>query len=241
MTGTLIPMVFESLWNWLAEIDANQWAAAAAWLTALVAVVAGIVAVVQLGEARRLRFERAAPYVVVCLEPSGAAEYVLDVVIRNLGATVATDVRVTVEPPMQRAAGGKAPEPVEFPDCIPVLVPGQEYRTFWDTGIARHDSGLPDRHDAVVQFKDSRGKNTALSFVLDWSPLWSRSVVTEYKMHDAAKALREINATLKAAKEGGGKGLAVVVRDGDARDERTRQGLAEREAQRQCSDASDGG
>lgn len=232
--------VLATVWDWVAEIDADQWSAAAAGLTAIVAVIAGAVAIGQLGEARHLRVEQAAPYVVVVMEPSPAAQWVIDLVIRNLGATAATEVRVSIDPPIRRTAPPSRqgePELVTLPNAIPVLVPGQEYRTLWDTAIARKDSGLPDRHDAVVTFKDSRGNSAEpLPFVLDWSPLWLRDVVTVYTEHDAAKALREINGTLKAAKESGG-GLAVVSRDGDAKDAKERERLAEWRARRERSDA----
>jgi hypothetical protein len=233
--------VWASVWDWLAGVHADQWAAAAAWLTALVAVGAAAVAFVQLGEARRLRVEQAAPYVVVTMEPSPAAQWVIDLVIRNLGATAATDVELAITPPIERAAGERGA--VLLPETIPVLVPGQEYRTLWDTAIARKDSGLPDRYEATVTFKDSHGKAAEpLRFVLDWSPLWLRDVVTVYTEHDAAKALREINKTLKESRErGASRGLAVFVRDGDAKDARTRAEWAERQARAEDSstDAED--
>ena len=231
-----------TLWDWLGGIEADEWSAVAAWLTALVAVVAGIVAIGQLGEARRLRREQAAPYVVAYMEVSAAADSIIDVVVKNLGQTAATDVRVTFEPPLTRAATtekGEPAEPVELPDSLPVLVPGQEHRTFWDTAIGRHGRDLPDRHEATIIFHDpTTGERTKpFRFVLDWGPLWSRQSVTVYGMHHAATALRAIQKDVHSWREGP-RGLRVYVRDGDAKDERTRAALEEHRRARAQSEAN---
>ncbi len=57
-----------------------------------------------------------------------------------------------------------------------------------------------------------------LPSVLDWSAYKGRQWVTVYSMHDAAKALREIQRTLRKWQESVHGGLAMYVRDGDAKD-----------------------
>lgn len=219
------------------DVSADQWTAGAAVVTAVVAAVAATVAgrvgIRQLGEARELRMAQAAPYVVAYAEPSAASPVLIELVVKNLGTTAAHDVRVVIDPPPMRAAGGGEPESLTFPDLIPVLVPGQEFRTFWDSGIARRESGLPDRHEAVVTFSDTWGKHAApLRYVLDWGPLWGRDVLTVRSLHDAADALRDIRKYMRQWSESGA-GLAVVMRDGDAKDERDRLRYATRLATRQ--------
>lgn len=221
--------------------SAGAWAALAAWTTAAVAIAAGLIALRQLAEARRLRVEQAQPYVVAYMEPSAADPMVIDLIMRNFGTTAAHDVAITINPPPERKAGvgeDAVAKLVWVPPQIPVLVPGQEWRTLWDTGLARVGSGLPDRHEAVVTFTDSQGRSfPPLRSVLDWSSYWQREQVTVYGPHHSAKALREISATIKRWRETSG-GLAVVVRDGDAKDERNRQHL---EARRAARDAKDNG
>jgi hypothetical protein len=219
------------------DISADQWTAGATVVTAVVAAVAAIVAgrvgIRQLGEARELRKAQAAPYVVAYAEPSAASSVFMELVVKNLGTTAAHDVRVVIDPQPMRAAGGGEPRSVLLPDLIPVLVPGQEYRTFWDSGIRRKDSGLPDGHEAVVSFSDTWGERLPpLRYVLDWGPLWDRDVLTVRGMHDAAEALREIRRHMMGWSESGA-GLAVVMRDGDAKDERDHRRYAERLAARQ--------
>jgi hypothetical protein len=142
-----------AVWSWPFS-TAEEWSALAAWGTATVALIAGGVAVGQLGEARRLREEQAQPYVVAYMEPSVAGAYFMDLVVRNFGTTAAHDVRLRIDPAPRRAAGTRGD--VWPPDSIPVLVPGQEWRTLWDCG-ARVDSGLPDHHEAAISVRTPRG------------------------------------------------------------------------------------
>jgi hypothetical protein len=101
--------------------SAEAWAASAAWVTAGVAVAAGVIALSQLGEARRLRLEQAQPYVVVFMADTDRPKYV-DLVIRNFGLTAATDVRVEIDPAPQRSFfAGERWETVSWPTRIPVL------------------------------------------------------------------------------------------------------------------------
>lgn len=220
-----------SVWSWLEGIEAEEWSAAAAWSTLLVALAAARVAYGQLQEAARLRREQAQPYVVAFMEPSVADQVHVDLVLKNLGATAALDVQVRIEPPPRRAEWQGLSEALELPATLPVLVPGHEWRTFWDSIHQRKDSGLPDVHEAVVTFGDSTGERHEYRFTLDWGPVSRRGYLITYNMHHAASALRDIKTEVKKWREGAGsKGIQVWVRDGEARQERLRQQLDERRA-----------
>ncbi len=189
--------VIADLWSWPAE----NWSAVAAWVTATIALVAGIVAVRQLGEARTLRREQAQPYVAVFMDHSGVDPQFIDLVVRNFGDTAASDVVLKIEPPPQRAATSQQGyEAVWLPDSIPTLVPGQQWREMWDFTPDRAAGELPDRHEAEVTFKDSQGEAYRFSYVLDWSATRSRLYIKEYGLHDAAKTLRDISKTLKRSR-----------------------------------------
>jgi hypothetical protein len=78
---------------------------AAAWITAGLAIAAGCMALGQLGEARaarleraRLRKEQAQPYVVAFIDFSEVSTFLVDLVVRNFGATAAHDVRLDIDP-----------------------------------------------------------------------------------------------------------------------------------------------
>jgi hypothetical protein len=151
----------------------------------------GIVGSWQLQEARRLRIEQVQPYIAAYADPSPAGSWVFDLVIKNFGRTPATNVRVQILPDLKRAAYDD--ETVTLPAMIPTLVPGQEWRTFWDTQLARKDSSLPSSYVVEARFSDTAGKSEyCLRFELDWDASTHRDVVDVASFHDAAKALQEI-------------------------------------------------
>jgi len=210
----------------------TDWSALAAWITLLIAVIAASVAWRQLNEARRLRREQAQPYVVIYMEPNAASPRFLDLVLSNLGTTAATDIQLQANPTLQRTSQGGPSEDVWFPDCIPVLVPGQEWRTYWDFGPDRAGSDLPDRHEVVVTYKDSRGREAfEAPAVLDWGAYKHRRWIGVHGMHDAAKALEDLAKTHQKWQESIHGGLAVFVRDGDAKDDQERERCEELLAQ----------
>lgn len=145
-----------------------------------------------------------------------------------------------MSPELRRAAGGNQGETelVLMPGTVPVLVPGQEWRTFWDTTIARHDAELPARYEATVRFKDSRGKAFEFKSILDWGVTMQRQVITTYGLHQAAQALRDMSKTLDRWKEGAGGGLKVYVRDGDAKDAKTREWIEQQRREREAAHAN---
>jgi hypothetical protein len=207
----------------LAHISNLAWTAIAAWVGVALAVGAGVVGGWQLITARRMRKEQVQPYVVVFTEASPAGPTNIDLVIKNFGSTAATDVRVKFSDDLASAAYlTYAPDssPIKMPAMIPVLVPGQEWRTFWDTTQARIESSdLPTEYTVDVAFKDSRGKGDfSYRFELDWSALFVRGFASVYTQHDAARALRDISKLLSDWRESGKGGLRVFMRDGDARD-----------------------
>lgn len=201
--------------------NAAGWAAAAAWVTVGAAIVAIGVARRQLGESKHLRREQAKPYVVAYMESYSASPHIVKLVIKNFGNTAAHDVRVEITPTPQRTDGSAGIEAVWVPDDIAMLVPGQAWETLWDFGPARGDEPrLPDRHEARITYIDllapgqSREETRAS---LDWGQYKGRRWMTTYSEHDAAKALREIEKSVRRWSEFGG-GLSVWTRDGDAKD-----------------------
>lgn len=204
-------------WAWRPE----DWSALAAWITIAVAFIAGLIALWQVLEARALRKEQAQPYVTAFMEPTAADPQLIDIVVRNFGTTAAHDITMAASPPLQRSGPGGSDniEDVWIPSVIPILAPGQEWRTFWDFGRVRLDTELPDRHELVASFRDSRGKSLEIASVLDWSQYKGRRWVELRTVHHAAKALQSIDATMKKWREDPKGGLAVFVRDGRTKDE----------------------
>jgi hypothetical protein len=217
----------------------DAWSAFGTNVTAVIALAAGFVAWRQLREARQLRREQAQPYVVCFAQRSPGHDEGVDIVIRNFGTTAARDVTVVVTPQLMRSGHvqGAPPEPVNLPTMLPVLVPGQEWRTFWDLGSSRANrTDLVDRHEVVVNYRDSQGTPLPPTpSVLDWGDFSEQVWLVTHGLHEAATALREINKTVKSFKNGNLGGLAAVVWDGDKQDQRRHQRLEQARARQQAA------
>lgn len=144
--------------------------------------------------ARELREEQARPYVVLSLEQGHRDDpNFVDLVVRNYGATAALNIEVKITPQPVTTIGDGSEQALAIPAVIPMLAPGQEWRTLWDTGYDRGDADLPDRHDASTTYTDSRGQPLSSLSVLDFGVFKPRRYVGLYGVHDIAKTLRELN------------------------------------------------
>lgn len=198
-----------------------DWEAFGTNLTVLVAAIAAVFAYHQVREARRLREEQAAPFVVVDIQPSDVSMQLLNLVIENVGTTLARDVQITFTPPLRSSlSDSKLAKSTLFSEGIQTFPPRRRIEFLFDQAAGRFaDKSLPLRYDAVVSFKDSRGRpQEALSYVIDLGYLYGLEYVEQFGQHHMAKALREIHDTLrKWTATGRGGGLRVWTRSEDAR------------------------
>lgn len=148
------------------------------------------------------------------MEESTGPDYI-DLVLRNYAQTAAHNVRVTLEPRPKRAypAGN-----VKFPEIIPLLAPGQEWRTHWDMGSKRAAAKLPQKHKGTVTYLGIQKAPQTTEVILDWSVYNSHTWTVKRGLHDLAKAVMDIRDTHEGWNEELSGGLAVHRRDGDAKD-----------------------
>jgi len=211
---------------------AGGWAAAASWATVIVAATAIWVAREQLQEAQHLRREQAKPYVVAYMDAQDNRPHIIKLVLKNFGATAAYDVRLTIDPNPTSSRGGKSLE-LRLPDVIPILVPGQQWETIWDSSVDRIGTipSPPKRYDAVVKYRDPNGmpdQEEQTATVLDWSPYEQRQYMPTHSTHEVAGALRDIKDLLKGW-AGTTGGMSVWTRDGHEQDRAVRARIIEHE------------
>lgn len=200
----------------VAGLTSAEWTAIGTVGTAIVALLAAAFAGWQVWEIRRTRQEESRPFVIVDIRSSAAATHLLDLVIENAGQTVARDVRVSFTPPLRSASEHVDLESTALlTEGIPMLPPGRQVKAFFDAATDRKGQDLPMRHDVEVALKDYRGRPQEVQrYVIDLAHLYGLSNITEYGMHDAAKALREIQKSVKKWSDIHGR-LKVWVRDED--------------------------
>lgn len=128
------PVGFGLLWY-----RAEVWAAVAQWVTVGIALAAAIFALNLVQEARRTRERQTQPNVVAFADLHPVESDWLDVIVKNFGQTAAYHVRLhfdsspTVIPSIDARTGDRVTQ-LRIPDEIPVLAPGQEWRTAWIEG-----------------------------------------------------------------------------------------------------------
>lgn len=207
-------------------ISSDGWSAIAAWVGLLLVAIAALVAFFQLRLGQRLRAEQAQPYVVIYTEHSEAHPHCIDLIVKNVGATAAQDITIKVDPPLKRSASGEM-EDVKGPGQIRTLVPGQEWRTFWDTTIRREELGMPSRYTATIEFSDSRNRKLGpYAFDLDWGQIMDQGWVDTYGMHQLVKAVRDARDALK--NRGDHRYMRVLAYSGEEHDKREREFWEER-------------
>ncbi|MGE2835128.1 hypothetical protein [Mycobacterium sp. SMC-4] len=213
MTRRLDPIVMN-----LVGRSSDFWSALAAWVAVLVGIatvaVAGRYAKHQVDEARRTREEQAQPNVVLYSEPNSDVPNILEIVLKNFGTTPAYAVHVDVDPPITSTPNlqtGDQLAAVPIPD-MPILAPGQEWRTVWDSAPQRNQhkrqlqqrigiDGFSDgdvqrltptsKHSATVSYSDSRKRRHETPSVLDFDQREGTTWVDIKTVHDLTKMLEK--------------------------------------------------
>lgn len=202
----------------LAAWTPDHWTALGTVIYAVVAIAAAFVVWFQLREARRTREDQSRPFVVVDIQPGTAWYNAFNLVVENIGKTLAKDVHIRFDPPIattldQYDLAGS----VILQEGIPWMPPGRRIVALFDLSHQRLKSDLPMRYDVTVQYSDARGKRQGpLNYVIDLSYLFGLQRLGEYGMHDAAKALREMAKVMKRGVDVHGR-WKVWVRDEDKR------------------------
>lgn len=157
-------------------------------------------------DTRQTALDQARPYVLLSLEASPISFSFLDLVVENVGAGPAFDVRIHVDPPLRRAretAGHEIANARLFRETIPMLPPHYRLRSFFDSAIDRNGAEgaqMPDAHEVTIEYHDGRGNGWREQSVLDMTIHEGLLFTEEYGIHHAARALREIKDVLKKSR-----------------------------------------
>ena len=178
----------------------------------LVLLGAAGVAWSQAQEARRLREDQNRPFVVIDVDFVGSSELFL--FVRNLGTSLARDVRITIEPPLKSSIEDISVAKFKMlKDGITTLAPGKELRTFFDQGFMRHDSGLPLVYAATITYSDDRHqRNFSESMEIDMEQYTYLQFADRKDLDDVHTQLAEINKALAKWTWSGGRGMLTISR-----------------------------
>jgi hypothetical protein len=218
--------------DWLPDLSAwtpADIAAASSVGTFIVALVAVTVARRQLKQARELREEEAAPYVVADIVPDPVSSHLLNLIIENIGRTPARDVRITFDPPLEAARDHGFPVRDWAPlrDGIETLVPARRLSALFDNSVDRFNSELPMQYGVRVDCNDGRGRRQPrVEFTLDLRPLYGALRAEVKGVHHLVKEVEKIHKALEPITK---KKLRVEVYDGESEEQKRAQRREERE------------
>jgi hypothetical protein len=194
-------------WHRMMGAGSATWLAWAVW--ALLGL--GVVALIYIGQQnrrnRRLASGEIRPHVAMFMEPHAADWHVIELVARNFGKTPAYDISFTFpQPPTvaeyENATDGYADVvELKLPKQLPILAPGQEWRTVWDSALDRSElgEGIESRFPGTVTYYDCvetpRGwkfwqperRPLETKVVLDWASLPPVQRIELMTSHDLAK------------------------------------------------------
>ncbi len=167
-------------------------------------------------DARRLREEEAAPYIVVDLAPGPTSRKLLQLNIENTGRTAARNVRLKFDPPLQQAAPTSGYEIGNWSavrDGIRTMAPGRRIGTFFDNSVDLYHSQAPRLYRVQIDCQDIHGRQQpTLEYDIDLTHLFGAPYVEPLAMHDLVKSCRKIEETLARCRA---EGLAVRTYPGE--------------------------
>jgi hypothetical protein len=165
----------------------------------------------QLIEARELREAQTRPFVVLDLDFS--VRPLFDLVVKNIGPTLARNINFEFEPPIRSTDDDLDPMKLKmFSEGISTLAPGKELRTLFENGPSRHKSDLPDTYQVTVRYTDQSGKRLYVEKIdLDFGIYWDRLFHDRRDVHDIYRQLETIAKEIKNWRPSIGRGLLTVT------------------------------
>ncbi|WBQ06824.1 hypothetical protein [Kribbella sp. CA-293567] len=167
----------------------------------------------------RRQEELARPFVIVDFEPSPVFMNAINLVIENVGKTLAKSVRFTFDPPLESSQTEdqyRLKDSVLIKQGIPAMPPGRRVEAMFDLSHERFKTELPMTYRVRVESQDAKGREQeALEYVLDLNFRYGLLHFDVKTIHHAAKSLREIEKNLKKF-TAHFNGVRVWVRDEDA-------------------------
>ncbi|GLZ07655.1 hypothetical protein Acsp03_51210 [Actinomadura sp. NBRC 104412] len=192
-------------------MDATDWIAT---IAAVIAVVAAIASWRQVAHARnqaeaakgslalqeKMWRDATQPYVYVDIRPDPRNGSMLLLIIENIGRSVATNVRVEFNPPLESATekfrdiGAKK----ALAEGIPAMPPGARVSHFFGLGFELASSNLPKSYSVKITGDGPLGALDPLEYKLDLNALLLEGpVLAEGTLYDLTRAIRKLTDKIK--------------------------------------------
>ncbi|MFF5924188.1 hypothetical protein ACFY8C_38570 [Streptomyces flavochromogenes] len=222
------------------EMTPEMWIAAGA---AGVAVVAAVISAIQakhandqveiaerqLELAEKIHREQNEPYVIVDVQPGAPGSMFLHLIVENIGSTVARNVRISADPPIETSFGEQATVDLQtvLARVYPMIPPGRRLEFLFD-GPSRFNGALPMAYTFTVHCEGPFGPVEELEYLVDIATL-AESSVGQRPLKRVEQELERIRKELAGLTTAYKKVNAPTIRQ---EGERQLQSFHERQAQR---------
>lgn len=158
----------------------------------------------QLALSERIRREQSEPYIAVDIVPSPLVSWVFLLVIENIGPTMARNVRITFDPPIQRVrdSDGRRALPMNqasmFREGIALMPPGRRIELFLDRTFDLLPSDLPKVYTVTVKADGPFGAVEPITYKIDlnmYDEGYDR--ISPKNLHDGVQTLDKILAEIR--------------------------------------------
>jgi len=194
-------------WHDLTGLNSSSWLAIAAWAALAFGIAVIVVVNRQLNKNRQLKHAQVRPQVTMFMEPHASDWHLIELVVRNFGQTAAYNIEFSFNEHPTVAIyedsdhdGTLDVTELHLPSELPILAPGQEWRTIWDSAISREQLGgsIGSRFEGSVIYYDAPHSGEGRRFApkrrefesnatLDWKALQPVQRLELLTTHDLAK------------------------------------------------------
>jgi len=140
------------------------------------------------------------PYLWVDFRVDPVSYYLIDLVLKNEGPTVATNVRVTMDPPIQRSSAFTIEKRLldlpGFANGFASIPPGREMRWSLGTHVEIFEERSFHRHTVTIEFDGPFGPAEPLVYVLDYSDAKAMALRDPGSLKSMTEALTKGNREL---------------------------------------------
>lgn len=137
------------------------------------------------------------PYLWVDFRIDPVSYYLVDLVLKNEGPTVATNVQVTMDPPIQRSSAFNIERRLlnlpGFANGFASIPPGRELRWSLGTHVELYEERTFHRHKVTIAFDGPFGPVEPLTYVLDYADAKAMALRDPGSMKSITEAINKSN------------------------------------------------
>lgn len=147
-----------------------------------------------------VRRDQAQPYVVADVRPSPGDGHLLQVVVENRGSTIAHDVAVSFDPPLQMKLGPEQGEFTQLSGGISFLPPGRSMTWHLGTSSSYYENGAaPPDTRVTITCRGPFGELEPLVYTLSLAEMRHQEATAPGTLHRIETAVDKVAKAIEAA------------------------------------------